>query len=67
MTYLCLQGQQREILKILACLFLEVKDFSEHSLEDGRLDRTGTSIRTPCIDIRVIADSECVRLLFFHV
>ena len=62
MTYLSLQGQQGEILEIIGCLFLQVEDVGEDSLEGRGLDRTGSSIGS-----RVIADSESVRLLFFHV
>ena len=35
MTYLGLHGQQGEILEIFGCLFLEVEDVSEDSLEGG--------------------------------
>ena len=62
MTYLGLQGEQGEILEIIGCLFLQVEDVGEDSLEGWGLDRTGSPIGS-----RVIADSESVRLLFFHV
>jgi len=61
-SYLGMQGEQREILEIVGCLLLKVEDVCEDTLEGWGLDRTGSSIGS-----RVIADSESVGLLFFHV
>ena len=61
-SYLGMQGEQGEILEIVGCLLLKVEDVCEDSLEGRGLDRTGSSIGS-----RVIADSESVGLLFFHV
>ena len=61
-SYLGMQGEQGEILEIVGCLLLKVEDVCEDSLEGRGLDRTYTGNGSG-----VIADSESVRLLFFHV
>jgi hypothetical protein len=61
-SYLGMQGEQGEILEIVGCLLLKVEDVCEDTLEGRGLDRTYTGNGSG-----VIADSESVRLLFFHV